>query len=146
MDFRDDQDSRQEVPSAGPSYVQSSQASMNETPTTTVSDGYYTSPYGYYAAPVTRSDYTYQSDNSGTAYNAYSSSATYTPVSAGYYQSVPTSYSTPVTSVGYYSSSEQDSAWLSTGDPATFVGAGSTDYYYVPDPDAGNHGHASSGP
>jgi len=147
VDFRDDQDSRQEVPSPGPSYVQTSQSSVNVTPTTTVSDGYYNSSYGYYSQQPARTDY-YQGESSGASYNAsYSSSANYAPVSAGYYQSVPTSYSTPTTSGGYYSSPEQDGAWLSTGDPAAFVGAGSSDYYYVTDPDPGNHqGHASSRP
>jgi hypothetical protein len=147
VEFRDDQDSRQEVPSSGQAYVQTSQSSMTVTPTTTASDGYYTSPYGYYTAPAARTDYhAYQGESSGTSYTAYSSSATYAPVSAGYYQSAQTSYSTPTTSGGYYSSPEQSGAWLSTGDPATFAGAGSAEYYYVADPDPGNQGHASSGP
>jgi hypothetical protein len=146
VDFRNDRDSRQDVPSPGPAYVQTSQSSVNVTPTTTVSDGYYSSSSGYYAQQPARIDY-YQGESSGASYNpSYSSSANYVPVSAGYYQNVPTSYSTPTTSGGYYSSAEQDGAWLSTADPAAFAGAGSSDYYYVADPDPGNQGHASSGP
>jgi hypothetical protein len=121
---------------------------MSYTATPTTTDGYYTSTYGYYTAPATtRNDYhAYSGETAGAGYNAYASSSStgYTPTSAGYYQNVTTSY-TPVTSGGYYSSPEQDGAWLSTGDPAAFVGAG-TDYYYASESDQGHHGHPASGP
>lgn len=51
-----------------------------------------------------------------------------------------------MTAGGYYSSPQQDNAWVSTADPAAFVGAGSADYYYPADPDPGYHGHQASGP
>jgi hypothetical protein len=154
VDFHDDHgQGRASVPSTspGPSYVQtSSPENMSYAATPATTDGCYNSSYGYYSAPpAPRNDYhSYSAGGSspGYAVPAYTTSAGYTPVSAGYYQSATTSY-TPVTTGGYYSSSQQDSAWLSTADPAAFVGTGSTDYYYVADPDPGHHhGHASSGP
>lgn len=67
------------------------------------------------------------------------SSGGYATVDAGYYQSSGMDYSSAGTQGGYYPTSDQQqgSSWYSaSGDPGVFVGATSSEYYYVdPDPD-----------
>lgn len=63
----------------------------------------------------------------------------YTTADAEYYQSSAVDYISAGTQSGYYATSDQQqgSNWYSaSGDPGVFVGATTTEYYYVdPDPD-----------
>jgi hypothetical protein len=124
-----------------PAYVQTSQSYYGGSTAAAASSSQqtYGSSQGYYSTPSsTRGDYRGYPSGSASSQNVASSGAGgYVTGDEGYYQQGQMSFSSMAQShdIGYYpTSEEQEEEWLSpSGDPSAFVGAGSSENYYVSD-------------
>lgn len=139
-DHQLDRDCINKVPD--PVYPQTPQSEYGGAPPSQQS---YTAPQGYYATPsATREDYRdFPSDSSSLPHTAYSSDAGgYT--TGDYYQQGQMSFHCLEQDAGYYQTSDtQMDTWLLPGgDPASFIGTESAEYYYVSD----QHEHSQLAP
>jgi len=138
-DYQQAADRADQVPN--PAYVGTSQSYYSGSTAAVASSSQQTYGYsqGYYSTPSsTRGDYRgYPSGTASSQHIASSSAGGYETGDGGYYQQDQMTFSAMAQShdsAFYPTSSEQEEDWLSpSGDPTTFVGAGSSEYYVSDD-------------